>query len=169
MADIVIDSGSSVDDVIARLDARKREWRESTLPPALRAKGFYGLHVRRDGPAFRIQCEGGGRRSYVPALVGRVVPRPGGCQVVARFQPSRGTIVSLGLWSAWLIGLTFTGGGLFILIPGVLFTVGFQAIGVAASAAERAGLEAMLRNIVDPDSAPTGIGTVTSASQRSAV
>jgi hypothetical protein len=169
MAELVIDSVSPVDNVVERLDARGHEWRESTLPAVLRTKGVYGLRIRRNGHAFRIQCEGGGRRPYVPVLVGRVTPRPDGCQVRAHFQPSVGTVVSLGLWSAWLIGLTLAGGGLFILIPGLLLTVAMQAFGVAASAAEREGLHTVLRDIVDPRADATHNDALESASRRGAV
>jgi hypothetical protein len=43
--------------VLAALQARSREWRESAVPAALREHGVYGVRILTDGSRFRMRSE----------------------------------------------------------------------------------------------------------------
>lgn len=151
-----VDSALPLDDVLARIDARAREWRESTLPRALRSIGVYGIRVRRNGPVFTFQSQGGGRRMYIPVLVGRVSARSdGGSRVDVRYRPSAGTTIALVFACAWMVGATLLGGGgtfadaavtliIVLLVAGLVYSASRKTI-----IAEQSGLESVLRETIE--------------------
>jgi hypothetical protein len=63
--DLTIHSPLSVADVLDRLRARGREWKESTVPPALRENGVLHIDVDIDGNRFTLSASARAARAYV--------------------------------------------------------------------------------------------------------
>lgn len=156
LSDEWIDSPLTLEELLVRIDARSREWRESTLPRGLRAIGVYGVRVRRKGASFTFQSQGGGRRAYIPVLVGRVQPRPeGGSRVLVRYRPSLGSICAMLLACAWLMGAMWLDGKGTVLDSAVLLLLVGLVYGLVLTlarssiVAEQCGLESVLRATIE--------------------
>jgi hypothetical protein len=153
MADMFFDSVLSPQDVLARLDARAGQWRESALPAVLRREGIHGVIIKCQGMKFRIQSRGGRRRPYVPVLVGRIEPSAaGGSRIEARFWPSRQTLALGIVIFVWFSFLSVSGGGLSFFALGLILNGVMMLIGLAIARREQEGLTAILAEVSDPNS-----------------
>jgi len=108
-------------DVLARLAALEREWRESAQPAAIRALPALRLRVLLRDNRFRMYVVGlrperlftfRGRLTAV--CVGQVRSMPDGCVIEAHYTPTRGEWTGLAIrlaigvaicvWGAWIFG-----------------------------------------------------------------
>ncbi|GJG88884.1 hypothetical protein tb265_40650 [Gemmatimonadetes bacterium T265] len=159
--------------VLAALGARDREWRESLMPPALRAAGYYGVRVRRRGARFRVWLKYSGRAPLPLVLAGVVRPIAGGhgagCTVTAGLRRDRGGFAFAAAGTAlWTLGPAALGGGgppcpaVAVLVAGLWIgtTLAYLAPPGAGRAAQVAELWAVVRRAAGvPDGAPGAEGS----------
>jgi hypothetical protein len=123
---ITIVSPLSLRDLLSRLAAFGKEWRESKLPESVRKAGYFGCEITVEGATFTLSLEPQGRG---PLLVWRGIalsreaPEPGS-EVRLRWELTPMTIASYGIavpflaWVAWndsLVGALFLGAGVLVI------------------------------------------------------
>jgi hypothetical protein len=81
-ASIVIESPAAPHAVLAAIRDDGREWRESVIPPALRAELRHRVVTRVKGERFRLALPSGLEEAEHVTLRGMVSPAPGGGSVV---------------------------------------------------------------------------------------
>lgn len=159
-SDISFGSPLPPDTILARMDERAHEWRESTLPPELLRAGIYRVRIRRAGHAFRLQARGGHRRPYVPVLVGHVLPdQASGSRVDAHFEAAGSTKFGFLFGVVVLSGLALQARDLTPVLLGLALLSAMVAADYVFGASERRGLEHILREV-------TGVAGVAVGSAR---
>lgn len=140
-------------DVLDRLARYGKEWRESKIPPAVRATGIYGCQVTVENDAFRLELEPQGRGPQLE-WTGQVVPEGTGSRLSIRSTQtrwSRGSAVAVVLFIAVVSWPTVRAGDFAFFIIGTSFMGGFIALTTAwRSNAQRADCQAILASVVTP-------------------
>lgn len=144
MDGIYLESPLPPAEVVSRFGARAREWRESTLPPALRARGVYGVAVAMRGAEFRMRLKGGPADAK-PVCVGRISPAAagGGSCIRARFELGWLTRAGYCVWLVCAVGLGARGLGVALVVT-AWFAI-LYAMDRTRTVAEREGLVWVLR------------------------
>lgn len=136
--------------VLDRLASYGKEWRESKIPPALRASGIYGCQVAIQDDAFKLRLEPQGRG---PQLVwtGRVIPEAMGSRLDVRSAQTGWSRASAVAVLLFIVGVSWSSirvGDFGFLIMGMLFMGGFIAAATAwRSNAQRADCQAILAHV----------------------
>jgi len=136
--------------VVDRLASYGREWRESKIPPTLRASGIYGCQITFQNGAFKLRLEPQGRG---PQLVwtGRVTPEATGSRLDVRSAQtgwSRASVFAVLLFTVGLAGSMIRAGEFGLAILPMVFMTSFIAVVTAwRSNAQRADCQAILAHV----------------------
>lgn len=86
--DFLIRSQRRPDVILAALEARSRQWRESEVPGRLREHGIYGIRIRIKGARVRMQVERMTTDRFELSCTADISPEPEGALIQARIRQS---------------------------------------------------------------------------------
>ena len=147
MAAFNVLSSLSEERVLGRLQARAKEWRESTIPEWLQKRGVYRAVVRVSGATFHVHLQG---RTWLGFVVeGRVEPLATGSRLVGQIQTSRLIRIGNVVWVILVVGGSVWGGAWPVALLAMAIVPIMNAVRYRMAAHERAGLEWVIREAAE--------------------